>query len=120
MFDTDRPSWQNPRVLVILLLVFLSGAAVGALTMRVGMRARHYGNNPQATSISYDRLTRDKELNLSPEQCRQLKTILDDYARYHQDLQAQLDDWKATGKNQILRILNPGQRERFERLTELK
>lgn len=61
-----------------------------------------------------------KELKLNSTQCRQLKTILDDYARYHQDLQAQLDDWKATGKNQILRILDPEQRARFEQLTEVK
>ena len=25
MFDTARPSWQNPRVLAILLAVFLAG-----------------------------------------------------------------------------------------------
>ena len=61
--------------------------------------------------LSYDRLIKDKDLKLSPQQCRQLKSILDDYARYHQDLQAQLDDWKATGKNQILRILDARQTE---------
>ena len=87
--------------------------------MRAGLHAMlHNANPPSATSLSYDTLT--KQLNLTPEQCRQLKTVLDDYARYHQDLQAQLDDWKATGKSQILKILNPDQRERFERLTELK
>ena len=113
MFDTDRPSWQNPRVLAILILVFLSGAAVGALTMRVGLR------RPRPVSaLSYEKLT--KELNLSSAQCEQLKTILDDYARYRQDLQAQLDDWQATGKNQILRILDPGQRARFEQMSEVK
>ena len=76
-------------------------------------RAGTFWNNDRL--LSYDKLT--KELKLRPQQCRQLKTILDDYARYHQDLQAQMDDWKATGKNQILRILDPDQRIRFEQLT---
>lgn len=119
MFDSDRPSWQNPRVLGILLLVFLSGAVFGALTMRAGLHERlHRGTalwKDDSTVLSYERLT--KELNLSPQQRQQLRTILDDYVRYHQDLQAQLDDWRATGKNQILQILDPDQRQRFERLT---
>lgn len=119
MFDTDRPSWQNPRVLAILVLVFLCGAVAGAIAMRAGLHARlHPTTSPfwkNETMLSYDKLTKD--LKLTPEQCRQLRTILDDYARYRQDLQAQLDDWKATGKNQILRILDPDQRERFEKIT---
>jgi hypothetical protein len=125
MFDTDRPSWQNPRVLSILVLVFLCGAAFGALTMRATLRARLHPNSnsnfwKNETLLSYDKLTRDEELKLSPEQCRQLRGILDDYARYHQDLQAQMDDWKATGKNQILRILDAGQRARFEQMIEVR
>ena len=119
MFSTDQPSWRNPRVLGILVLVFVAGAVAGAVAMQVGIHARLHPVSASTlwkndSMLSYDRLTR--ELDLSPEQRRQLKSILDDYARYHQDLQAQLDDWKATGKNQILRILNPDQRARFEQL----
>ncbi len=123
MFDTDQPSWQNPRVLAILVLVFLSGAVCGALAMRAGLHSRLHPASSfwkNDTLLSYDNLTKDKELKLTPAQCRQLRTILDDYARYRQDLQAQLDDWKATGKNQILRILDPDQRARFEQLSEAK
>lgn len=119
MFASDRPSWQNPRVLAILLLVFLCGAVFGALGMRASLYQSSRRSSPlwkNDTMLSYEKLT--KELKLSPQQCSQLKTILDDYARYHQDLQAQLDDWKATGKNHILRILDPGQRARFEQLTK--
>ena len=117
MFDTGRPSWQNPRVIAILLVVFLAGAVVGALTMREGL---HRWIHPSKTDtlLKYDRLT--KELKLTPEQSRQLRAILDDYARYRQDLQVQLDDWQATGKNQILRILDPDQRVRFEKLVNEK
>ena len=122
MFDTDRPSWRNPRVLGILVAVFLCGAVCGAVAMQIGLHARlHPGSvastfgKSDSTVLSYETLSR--ELNLTPQQRRQLKSILDDFARYHQDLQAQLDDWKATGKNQILRILDPDQRRRFEQLT---
>ena len=119
MFDTDRPSWKNPRVLGILALVFLCGAATGALIMQLGLHDKMHRATSQFwknndTVLSYDKLTH--ELNLSPSQCNALKTILNDYARYHEDLQAQLDDFRATGKSQIMRILEPDQRIRFEKL----
>src|SRR5579872_5526798 len=121
MFDTGRPSWKNPRVLGILSLVFLCGAVSGALVMQLGLHERlHRGSTSfwknNDVVLSYETLTHDPQLNLSPQQCKSLKTILDDYARYHQDLQEQLDDWKATGKSQIMRILEPDQKIRFERL----
>lgn len=118
MFDPENPSWRNPRVLAVLMMVFLSGAVSGALIMRVGLHERmHRGSAPwksDAAVLSYERLT--KELNLTSEQSRQLKGILDDYAKYHEDLQAQLDDWRATGKNQIIRILDATQRQKFEKI----
>src|SRR5947209_16154031 len=120
MFDTGRASWQNPRVFGILLAVFLAGAVLGALTMQSRLHARMHPSTSwkNESLLSYEKLT--TELKLTPEQSRQLKTILDDYARYRQDLQAQLDDWKATGKNQILRILDADQRARFEKLAAEK
>src|ERR1700730_14067005 len=113
MFASDRPTWRNPRVLVILLLVFLSGAVCGGLTMRM-----IHHRNREAPIYSYERLT--TELNLRPDQCDHLKQILADMTRYHQDLQAQLDDWQATGKDKILKILDNDQRTRFERLASRK
>jgi hypothetical protein len=118
MFASGRPSWRNPRVLAILLLVFLSGGICGALAHRwMHHRSSSFWKGDTAL-LSYETLT--TELRLRPPQCRQLKSILDDYSRYHQDLQAQLDDWQATGKNQILRILDPDQRTRFEQLAAQK
>ena len=116
MFAADRASWQNPRILAMLLMVFLSGAAAGALTMRVGLHERMHRalSAPQPVGFSYDTLK--KELNLSAEQSARLKTILDDWVKYHQDLQAQIEDVRATGKNRIVQILNPDQRVQFEKL----
>src|ERR1039457_7426108 len=114
MFASARPSWRNPRVLAILLLVFLSGGICGALAHRwMHHRSSSFWKGDTAL-LSYETLT--TELKLRPPQCRQLKSILDDYSRYHQDLQAQLDDWQATGKNQILRILDPRSEEHTSEL----
>jgi hypothetical protein len=112
MFASDRPTWRNPRVLAILLLVFVSGAVCGGLAMRM-MHRKH-----DATLFSYDKLTTD--LKLRPDQCEHLKQILADMTRYHQDLQAQLDDWQAMGKDKILKILDADQRIRFEQLASRK
>jgi hypothetical protein len=112
MFASDRPTWRNPRVLAILLLVFVSGAVCGGLTMRM-MHRKH-----DAAIFSYEKLTTD--LKLRPDQCDHLKQILADMTRYHQDLQAQLDDWQATGKDKILKILDADQRIRFEQLASKK
>ncbi len=120
MLAADRASWQNPRILTTLVMVFLCGALVGAITMRSGLHdklhrsAAAYWKDGQS-EFSYDRLKRD--LNLTPDQAERLKTILDDFVKYHEDLQAQIEDVRATGRNRILQMLTPEQRRRFEQLS---
>ncbi len=119
MFAADRASWQNPRILALLLMIFLCGALAGALSMRAGLHERMHRGAPywrgdKAQFFSYDKLKKD--LDLTPEQSDRLKTILDDFAKYHEDLQAQIEDVRATGKNRIVQMLNPQQRQRFEQL----
>ncbi len=61
-----------------------------------------------------------KELNLTPDQAREMETILDDYVLYYQNLQGQIADIRLQGHERILRILDPQQREKFESMmTEL-
>ena len=123
MFAADRASWQNPRILTTLVMVFLCGALAGAITMRSRLHDRlrpsaaaYWKEGPR--EFSYDRLKKD--LNLTPDQAQRMKTILDDFVKYHEDLQAQIEDVRATGRNRILQMLTPDQRRRFEQLsTEL-
>jgi hypothetical protein len=119
MFASDQPSWQNPRILTTLLLVFLTGAMAGAIGMQLGLHERlHRGASyfrGDPAYFSYDELRR--ELNLTPDQSEHLKTILDDFAKYHDDLEAQIEDVRATGRNRIVQILTPQQRKRFEQLS---
>ena len=119
MLASDRPSWQNPRILTTLVLVFLTGALAGAIGMREGLheqlhRGAAYWRGDKA-EFSYQRLK--TELNLTPEQSERLKTILDDYVKYHEDLEAQIEDVRATGRTKIVQILTPEQRKRFEELS---
>ena len=119
MFAAERASWQNPRVLTTLVLVFLTGAMAGAITMRAGLhdkmhRSATYWRDGR-NEFSYDRLKKD--LDLTPEQSERLKTILDDFDKYHEDLQAQIEDVRATGKNRIMQMLDARQRQRFEQLS---
>jgi hypothetical protein len=118
MFNSDSASWQNPRILALLLSVFLFGGVVGAITMRSGLHERIHRNaywkDDKANLFSYEKLKKD--LNLTPDQSERLKTILDDFVKYHEDLQAQIEDVRATGKNRIVQMLNPDQRQRFEEL----
>jgi hypothetical protein len=120
MFSGNRVSWQNPRILTLLLLIFLAGGLTGAIAMRSRMYGKVHAAAPpywrdEQAEFSYDRLKR--ELNLTPEQSDRLKTILDDFVKYHDDLEAQIEDVRATGRNRIRQILNPQQQQRFEELS---
>ena len=123
MFAADRASWQNPRILALLLLIFLCGALAGAITVRTGLHERlhrsasaTYWRDSKGGEFSYDRLK--KELNLTPDQSERLKTILDDFVKYHDDLEAQIEDVRATGRNRIVQILTPDQRAQFEKMSQ--
>jgi Spy/CpxP family protein refolding chaperone len=103
---------QNPKVGIAftLVLVFLVGAVVGALAMNLGVhKGLHrvpFWTDP-GRQISLQRL--QKELDLTPEQTDQLKTALDDFSRYYQDV-------LAIGKTSIYKILNEQQKHKFDQL----
>jgi Spy/CpxP family protein refolding chaperone len=119
MLAADRNSWQNPRILALLLLIFLCGALAGALAMRSSVHTKlhqnaSYWKDNGSDVFSYDKLK--TQLNLTSEQSERLKTILDDFVKYHEDLETQIEDVRATGKNRIVQMLTPEQRQKFERL----
>ena len=121
---SNKPSIGNPRIASTLLLVFLAGAATGMLGMRYGLHTRLH---PVAAASPVHESNRDAvlqdfktKLDLSSEQTDQLAVVLQDYSHYYESLQDQLDDLRSTGKTRILQILQPGQREKFEKMmTEL-
>jgi hypothetical protein len=113
-----RAPWQNPRVFSVLIVVFLAGGASGALWMQLDLHKRLHSGSPAARETSRDfGLQRFKSaLDLSSAQSEKIAMVLEDYSQYYQSLQDQLDDLRATGKTRILQILDPNQRDKFEKL----
>lgn len=123
MHDPRASSWQNPRILCTLLLVFVCGAATGALTVRLASNqtARRSGPSWKEAGREITLEHFRKELNLTPEQAQQVGLVLDDFFMYYQTLQAQMDDVRGNGKTRIINILNDDQKRRFEKMmTELQ
>ena len=110
---------RNPKIVGILLLVFLSGSGAGAFGLRYFYRQQSKNvNSPYwregGKDISLQKFR--KELDLSEDQAKEVELVLDDFMKYYQTLQAQMDEVRANGKERILQILNPGQKERFGRM----
>lgn len=110
----ERAPWRNPKVVSTLMIVFLAGAATGALSMR--MVKPHRPASREAQTREQMLKTFKTELDLTPPQAEKLALVLDDYRQYYQSLQDQLDDLRATGKTRIMAILNPDQRTKFEKM----
>ncbi len=114
----------NPKVAGTLVVVFLAGAAVGALTMQMGLHERLHRTVSAATlplarkGPSTDALVQrfKSELNLSADQTGKIAMVLADYREYYHSLEDQLDDVRSTGKSRIMQILDEQQRAKFEKI----
>jgi Spy/CpxP family protein refolding chaperone len=115
-----RPSWHNPRILGILLLVFLGGASTGVMAIRMGWFSAAK-QAPAALNVwrEQDKVlylaNLKRELDLTPEQSAKIEAALDDLVMFYQNLQTQMDDLRAQGKGRILEVLTEEQRKKFEK-----
>ena len=119
----ERAPWQHPKVVTTLLLVFLAGGACGAVAMRFRLLDRLQHPVAAASKAINKEASRDAviqnfkaKLNLSPEQAQKVAVVLEDYRHYYESLEDQLDDLRSTGKSRIVQILDPDQREKFEKM----
>ena len=102
--------WSNPKVLAIVALIFVCGAAVGSAVTRQYLHSKLF---PQHR----DQLARLKaELNLTPDQEKIVTKELDDYAKYYQNIEEQREDVAEHGKQRILDVLNDQQKKRFNEI----
>ncbi len=115
----NRAPWQNPTIISTLLVIFFVGVAAGAVAMKLTVSPERH--RPGGTTwggadkdVSLERFTR--ELNLSPDQAKEMETVLDDFMMYYQSLQAQMDDVRSTGNQRIIKILREDQRKKFEKM----
>lgn len=115
MIDDTAP-WRNPRVVLLLALVFFCGGIAGILVGRTAPHTRLIGTYWQegGREISLQKLK--KELNLTSEQAQQIEIVLDDFVKYYHALQAQMDGVRASGKERIISVLNPEQQEKFQKM----
>jgi len=104
----------DPKVacMVTLTLVFLCGAAAGAVAMNFGVHTRFHQasfDTPVGKDLYFSRMKR--ELDLTPAQQEQMETILNDFWQYYRTV---LSD----SKFKVEQILNAEQRRKFERILQ--
>jgi Spy/CpxP family protein refolding chaperone len=108
-----KRSW-DPRLVcgVALALVFLSGAAAGAIVMdlRVHDRLRPPVLDAPAGKAAYFERMR-KELDLTPAQSDQMESILTDFWQYYRTVMTD-------SKLQVEQLLTEEQRQKFNRLLQ--
>jgi len=120
---SNKASIGNPRIASTLLLVFLAGAAIGMLGMRYGLHDKLHktvaaSSLPHETGREAVLQNFKTKLDLSQDQTDQIAVVLEDYRHYYESLQDQLDDLRSTGRTRIVQILQPGQREKFEKMMD--
>lgn len=113
-----KPTWHNPRILSLLLLVFLGGLGCGIFATRYAVL--HAAFHPSVSFRDGGRANTmahlKKDLNLTPDQAQQIETLLEDLAKYYDNVQAQMDDFRQDGKNRIKKILTPEQQKKFDKI----
>jgi hypothetical protein len=111
--------WANRKVLTVLAVIFLCGVACGSAVTRnylhskIFMRTQYVGLDA-AQRVGLNRLK--AELNLTADQERVVTKVLDDYAKYYQNIEDEREDVAEHGKQRILDILTPEQRKKFSEL----
>ena len=104
----------DPRIAVVgvLLLVFLCGAAAGALAIDTRLHDRMRPpafDTPAGKALNFERLRRD--LDLTPSQAEQVQSVLEDMWQYYRTV---LTD----SKSRVEQVLTKEQREKFERMLQ--
>ena len=106
-------SW-DPKVacMVTLTLVFLCGAAAGAVVMNFGVHNRLHQpsfDTAAGREVYFSRMKR--ELNLTSAQQEQMESILNDFWTYYRTVLSE-------SKTKVEQILNEEQRRKFERILQ--
>jgi len=97
---------------VTLVLVFLVGAVAGALAMNLGVHSKLHQpafDTTAGKALYFERL--QKELDLTPAQAEQMRSILNDFWDYYRSV---LSDSKV----RVEQVLNEQQRRKFEKILQ--
>jgi len=104
----------DPKLLcaATMVLVFLCGAAAGAVAMHLGLHTRLHQpafDTAAGKALYFERL--QKELELTPAQAEQMQSILNDFWDYYRTV---LSDSKV----RVEQVLNQQQRRKFEHMLQ--
>ncbi|HLI83549.1 MAG TPA: hypothetical protein VKV17_06500 [Bryobacteraceae bacterium] len=106
-----RQGWDaRLAVCAVLLLVFMCGAAAGALAVDSRAHSRMHQavfDTPGGRALNFERL--QKDLNLSAPQAEQVSSILADMWQYYRTV---LTDTKS----RVEQVLTRDQRQKFEQI----
>jgi len=97
---------------VALVLVFLCGAAAGAVAMNLGAHKLMHQpafDTPEGKVRFFERM--QKELDLTPAQSEQMQSVLNDYWQYYRSV---ISD----SKSGVEQILTEPQRRKFEQMLQ--
>jgi hypothetical protein len=115
MLRHSDAGWSNPKVLTVLGVIFLCGAAVGS-AITSGLLHTRMSPDRQATMERARRVgvqNLKAELGLTAEQEQTVMKVLDDYGKYYQNIEDEREDVAEHGKQRILSVLNDQQKKRF-------
>jgi hypothetical protein len=100
------------RIAIIsFVLVFLCGAVLGAAVMSMMEHNGLHGTQPTAAGLSMSMPELKQRLDLTDQQTEQLKSILDDFSHYY-------DNVLADGNSRIKQILNDEQQRKFQQMIQ--
>src|SRR5215831_8614353 len=103
----------NPKVAcgVALALMFLVGAATGAVIMDFKVHRNRIPafETPAGKALYFERMQR--ELDLTPSQSEQMQSVLNDFWQYYRTV---LTD----GKQRVEALLNDQQKQKFEKMLQ--
>jgi Spy/CpxP family protein refolding chaperone len=111
----------NRKAILLVFVVFVLGIALGALGMYVvttRVLAARPQTGPRSAATAVAEFTRD--LNLNPDQRKQIEAILNDtrsrYASLHDKLDPEYEQVRQQGRDRVRQVLTPEQRPKFEDL----
>lgn len=112
----EDAGWANPRVLTVLVLIFICGGAFGSAITRSYLHRHMAASTPQTRPELVGLKQLKAALHLTPEQEKIVMKELDDYAKYYQNIEDEREDVALHGRQRIFQILTPEQQKRFKEL----
>src|SRR3954451_1766416 len=114
MLREDDASWHNPKVLLILALIFMCGLGTGSAVTQYVVHSKIARSKSMASRLK-DLKT---SLMLTPDQQQIVNKELDDYAKYYQNIEEERANVARYGKERIFKVLTPEQQQKFNLLFE--